>query len=50
MDVVCLQDAAQIRFVRLALAQALERRLLIAEGLQEGEGELRRVKGLLRKR
>jgi len=40
MDVVGLKDAAQVRLVRLALPQALEGRLLVAEGFQEREGEL----------
>ncbi len=40
MDVVGLKDAAQVGLVRLALAQALEGRFLVAEGLQEGERKL----------
>ena len=47
MDVVGLKDAAQVGLVRLALAQALDRRFLVAEGLQEGERKLRGVKRLL---
>ena len=48
MDVVGLEDAAQVGFVRLALAQALDRRLLVAEGLKEGERELGGIERLLR--
>jgi hypothetical protein len=40
MDVVCLKDSAQVGPVRFALAQALEGRFLIPEGLEEGEWEL----------
>ena len=40
MDVVRLKDTTQVGPVRLALAQAPEGRLLVAEGLQEGEREL----------
>ena len=47
VDVVGLEDAAKVGFVGLARAQALERRFLVAEGLQEGERELRRVERLL---
>jgi hypothetical protein len=43
MDVVGLKDAAQVGLVRLALAQTLEGGLFVAEGLEEGEGELSRV-------
>jgi hypothetical protein len=32
MDIVGLEDAAHVGFVRLALAQALDCRLLVAEG------------------
>ena len=47
MDVVCLKDAAQVGPVRLALSQALEGRLLVAEGLEERERELPGVERLL---
>ena len=47
MDVVGLEDAAQVGLVRLALAQPLDRRLLVAEGFEEGERELGRVERLL---
>ena len=47
VDIVRLQDAAEVGLVRLALAQALERRLLVPEGLQEGEGKFLRVERLL---
>src|SRR6266404_4190110 len=40
MNVVGLEDAAQVRLVRLALAQAFDRRLLVAESLKEGEWKL----------
>jgi len=40
MDVVGLKDSAQVGPVRFALAQALDRRVLIAEGLQEVERKL----------
>jgi hypothetical protein len=40
MDVVGLEDTTQVGPVRLALAQALESRFLVAEGLQEGERKL----------
>lgn len=50
MDIVGLKDATQVGLVRLALAQALDRRLLVAEGLKEGEGELRAVERLLGER
>jgi hypothetical protein len=43
MDVVGLKDAAYVGLVRLALAQTLEGGLFVAEGLEEGEGELCRV-------
>src|SRR3954447_19838578 len=49
MDVVGLKDAAQAGFVRLALAQALEGRFLVAEGLQEGERKLLGIERLLGK-
>ena len=48
MDVVGLEDAAQVGLVRRARAQPLERRLLVAEGFKEGERELRGVERLLR--
>src|ERR1700682_3319573 len=47
MDVVGLEDAAQVRLVRLALSQACDCRLLVAEGLKEGEGKLGRIERLL---
>ena len=47
MNVVGLQDAADIGLVRRARAQALDRRLLVAEGHEEGIGELGRIKRLL---
>ncbi len=50
VDVVGLKDAAEVGLVRLALAQALDRRLLVAEGFEEREGELGRVERLLRQR
>ena len=50
MDVVGLEDTAQVGFVRFALAQALDRRLLVAEGCEEGEGELPGVERLLGER
>ena len=50
MDVVGLKDATQVRPVRLALPQALEGRLLVAEGLQEGEWELPSAERLLGER
>jgi len=37
MYVVGLEGAAEVRFVRLALAQTLERRLLVSEGLQKSK-------------
>ena len=49
MDVVGLKDPAQVGLVRLALAQALDCRLLVAEGLKEGEGETRRHRRLARR-
>jgi hypothetical protein len=50
MDVVGLKDATQVGPVRLALAQPLERRFLVPEGLQEGEGKLASVERPLRER
>src|SRR3954452_2338516 len=47
MDVVGLKDAAQVGFVRLALAQALEGRFLVAEGLQKSERKLLGIERLL---
>jgi len=46
MDVVGLQDAAEVRLVRRARAKPLDRRFLIAEGSQEGERELRGIERL----
>jgi hypothetical protein len=46
---VC-KDPTQVGPVRLALTQALERRFLVAEGLQEGEWELPSVERLLGER
>src|SRR6476620_11199234 len=40
MDVVGLKNSANVGLVRLSFAKALEGRLLVAEGLEEGEGEL----------
>ena len=48
VDVVGLQDAAEVGLVRRARAQPLDRRLLVAEGFKEGERELRGVERLLR--
>ena len=50
MEVVGLKDSAQVGPVRLALAQALDCRLLVAEGLKEGEWKLLSVEGLLSQR
>ncbi len=47
MDVIGLKDAAKIGLVRLALAQPLDRRLLVAKGLQEREGKFPCVERLL---
>lgn len=47
VDVVGLQDAADVGLVRCAGAQALDCRLLVSEGHEEGIGELCRIKGLL---
>ena len=44
VDVVGLKDAAEVGLVRRARAQPLDRRLLVAEGFQEGERELGRSK------
>ncbi len=44
MDVVGLKDAAEVRPVRFALAEAFERRLFVAERFEEGERELLRIK------
>src|SRR5260370_635326 len=40
MDVIGLKDTAKVGLIRLALTQAFNRRFLVAEGLEEGEGEL----------
>jgi hypothetical protein len=50
MDVVGLQDAAQIGLVGLALTQSLERGLLVSERLQERVRELFGLKRALRQR
>ena len=50
MDVVGLKDAAEVGLVRLALAQALERRFLVPEGLQEGERKFLGIERLLGQR
>ena len=50
MDVVRLKHAAEVGLVGLALAQALERGVLVPEGLKERIGELRRVERPLRQR
>jgi hypothetical protein len=47
MDVVRLKDAAKIGLVRLALAQALDRRRFVSEGFKEGIRELLSIEGLL---
>lgn len=47
VDVVALEDAAKVGLVGRPRAKALERRLLVPEGFQEGEGERRDVKGSL---
>ena len=47
VDVIGLQDAADVGLVRCAGAQALDCRLLVSEGHEEGIGELCRIKGLL---
>lgn len=49
VDVVGLKNAANIRFVGRAGSQALDRRGLVAESLQEREGELLGVERLLGK-
>ena len=50
MDVVGLQDTAEIGLVGRAAAQALEGRFLVAEGLQKRERELPGVERLLGER
>ena len=50
VDVVGLQDAAQVGLVGRAGAQPLDRGFLVAEGLQEGERELAAVERQLGKR
>jgi hypothetical protein len=47
MDVVGLQDPAQVRLVRRAGAQPLDRRFFVAEGLKEREGKLTGIERLL---
>ena len=49
MDVVGLQDATDVGLVRRAGTQPLDGRVLVAEGHEEGIGELGRVEGLLGK-
>ena len=49
VDVVGLENAAEVGLVRRPGAKALDRRLLITEGFKEGIGEGSGVKGLLRK-
>ena len=48
VDVVGLKDAAEVGLVRCACAQALDRRLLVAEGFQEGKRKLQPLERLLR--
>ena len=48
VDVVGLENAAKVRLVRGPRAQPLDRRLLVAEGFEEGIREIRRVKRLIR--
>ena len=50
MDVVRLEHAAEIGLIRFALAEALEGRFLVPEGLKKGEREFGRVEGLLGER
>jgi hypothetical protein len=50
VDVVGLKDAADVGLVRLALAQALNRRFLVPECFQEQIGELLGVERLLGER
>jgi hypothetical protein len=45
LDVVGLEYPIQVRLIRLALPQPLERRLLIPESLEEREGKLHSVEG-----
>ncbi|MCA0045328.1 hypothetical protein LA304_17630 [Celeribacter sp. ASW11-22] len=47
MDIVGLEDAAEIGFVRRTRSQALERGFLIPEGEKEVIGKLIRIEGLL---
>ena len=47
VDVVGLQDAAEVGLVRRAGAQPLDGRVLVAEGYEEGIWELGSIKGLL---
>ena len=49
VDVVGLEDAAEVGLVRRPGAKALDRRLLVAKGFKEDVGELCGVEGLLRK-
>ena len=49
VDVVGLENAAEVGLVRRPGAKALDRRRLVAEGFKEGIGEVRSVEGLLRK-
>ena len=48
MDVVGLKNAAEVGLVRRTRAQPLDRRLLVAEGFEEGVREVLGVKRLLR--
>ena len=49
VDVVGLENAAEVGLVRRPRAKALDRRLLVAEGFKEGIREARGVERLLRK-
>ncbi|XRP74414.1 hypothetical protein HF292_007165 [Acidithiobacillus ferruginosus] len=49
VDVTGLENTVEVGLVRRTGAKALEGRRLVAEGFQEGVGELCGVKGLLRK-
>jgi hypothetical protein len=50
MDVVGLQDPAEIRLVRRTRAKALERRFLVSKSFKEGKWEFCRIECPLRKR
>jgi hypothetical protein len=45
VNVVALEDTAQIRLIRVAVFEPLDRRRLIAKGFQKGKGKLLWVKG-----